>query len=202
MRRDDLTLAEFGPLFRRLMFAYQRLIPAKELEDTIAVYFDTLRRFSEPVVSQAVERLCREPGRFFPKTGDLYRLCADLEGAATRRLGQQHHVSLEHRCGECGKEFWVAGYECGNGAVVGRLRCACRQAGVGWDTPAAQAYTDRAPVVTPALKQAVTAPSTTRAPRRSPEDVRRLFHAVRADAAPLPDGPPPDLSDDWEEVLV
>lgn len=145
MRRDDLTLIAFGPMFRRLLLAHQRQIPAADLDGTIEVYFETVQRFSETVVSRAVEQLIREPGRFFPKAGELRATCQQYEGERTRQLGHQHHANDDHRCGGCGQPFYVAGYERPGGEILARLRCACPPPGPGWHTLAAKAYRETKP---------------------------------------------------------
>lgn len=176
MRLDDLTLAEFGVLIRRLLVAYQRHLTDEQLEETIGVYYDQVRGFAEPVVSQAIEKLIQEPGRWFPKAGDLRMACRGLEADRGRRQGQQHHRELEHRCGGCDQVFYLAGYECATGVVVGRFRCACPPAGRGWFTPAAEAWQERRPPTTADVRELVTRADRPRArPQEAPEDVRARF---------------------------
>jgi len=144
VRHDDLTLTAFGRMFRRLLLAHQRQIPAGDLEETIGLYYDLVRRFAEPIVGAAVERLVREPSRFFPKAGELYALAAQLEGEQQRRYGGQPQPETGNDCPACRRAFYVAGYLTGWGAVVGRLRCGCEAPGQGWADPAALAWRETA----------------------------------------------------------
>lgn len=46
-------------------------------------------------------------------------------------------------CPQCGRLYFVAGFETPWGGVVGRLRCACPQQSARWATEAALAYRER-----------------------------------------------------------
>ncbi|MGE4163882.1 MAG: hypothetical protein AB7G23_19310 [Vicinamibacterales bacterium] len=182
MRLDDLTLADFGKLFRRLLVANQRQLSDDVLEETIAVYFDQVRGFPEPVVAQAIEKLIQEPGRFFPKAGDVRIACRILEADRSRRQGQQHHRDLEHRCGGCGQVFHLAGYECATGVVVGRFRCGCPPAGQGWFTPASEAWQERQSPSSRDMRQLLGQPDRPRQPAAPVEDIRSRFRQAAAPA--------------------
>ena len=208
MRLDDLTVAAFGPLFRRLLIAHQRHIAAADLDDTIEVYFDTVRRFAEPIVGAAVEHLIREPGRYFPKAGELHAACLRYEGEQIRRAGYQHHDE-GGGCPSCGRMPYVAGYEMGNSTVIGRVRCHCITPGQGWFTPAAQAWRETVRPSKDGLWESLGDKRTVARTERV-EDIRQQFRrAVPTNRLlPLtctttpPEPEPIDQGDAWEELPV
>lgn len=183
MRVDDLAPGAFTAMFKELALAYQRTIPAADVDPTIDVYYKTIRVFPAPIVERAMTIFREHPSRFFPRAPDLAAKCRELEGEEKRRRRHQHQAEELDRCGECGKAFYVVGYECGNGVVVGRRRCDCPHGGQGWDTPAARAFREPPTVGTDEWRR-LTLPS---APTETPETLwakRSAFHQAPQLARP------------------
>jgi hypothetical protein len=116
---------------------FNKRVGDDELEDMIGLAFDMVRRFPLAVVESAIEGLIADPPQYFPKPGEIRKRCFERERATAPKTQE---ATQNDRCTSCDRRFFVAGYECATGVIVGRLRCDCPQGGSGWDTEKAKAF--------------------------------------------------------------
>jgi hypothetical protein len=76
--------------------------------------------------------------RFFPKPKDIVD-ARPFKGSAAEPEAAAAGADV---CASCKTHFRYAGFRMPNGHVMPRLRCDCRQAGVGWDHPDALAWSE------------------------------------------------------------
>lgn len=111
MNLDQLTIAHFTPLFRRLLVAYQHRIPETWLEETIRTYYQVIRRYDVAIVEKAFEHLINDPEtKYFPKANQVGAVCRRFASETKRAVAIQHH-DHEPTCPDCQSVYtWQTWY--------------------------------------------------------------------------------------------
>lgn len=146
MNLEQVTPGEVDELVVRLASAW----PGRRTAQALSDYATELRRHVKHWTRGDLERavtLAIAQLRYFPSVGDLIRVAHEVtrrDDVDAARRAQQAGT----RCDQCGEHYFYAGYWCPGGVVLPRIRCACPQAGRGWEHPDALAWQESDPVMT------------------------------------------------------